>query len=440
MWPMDHAPPTAQDLAKFLDAAVSPAHAVYEVSQRLQAAGYQRLDERATWSFQPGQRFYVTRATGSVIAVEAGQAPPSEAGYRIIGAHTDSPNLRLRPHFDVRSQNHVMLSVEPYGSPLLHTWLDRDLGYAGTAFISGVGPVLIRSAEAIARVSSLAIHLNRDVNRQGLKLESQTPLRPTIALEHASCEVSPFWVELLADLTRALGRPVESDEITALDIGLFDIAPANVFGGGKGLLASGRLDNLVSCYAALLGLLSASAIGSGTRVVVLYDHEEVGSRSGSGAQSPFLDDVLARVASARAPDDREAAPRALARSVMLSADMAHAVHPNFSDKHDEQHGPKLGCGPAMKTNANQSYASDLEATFALEQAARHANLKLQRFAARNDIPCGSTIGPIVAARSGIRVAEIGNPMLSMHSCRELMAVADLEPYIDVLRAWFEPGI
>lgn len=429
-------PSVALDLGQFLNAAVSPAHAVDEVKQRLLQAGYEKLDERAPWSFEPHQRFYVTRATGSIIAVESGNAPPSEAGYRIIGAHTDSPNLRLRPQFDVRSQGHALLSVEPYGSPLLHTWLDRDLGIAGTVVVSGVGPVLIRCPDPVARISSLAVHLNRDVNRQGLKFESQTHLRPTVALDLGGQELSLLWNVIVAELGNTLSRPVERSEIALLDVGLFDVAGACIFGAGKDLLASGRLDNLVSCHAALAALTSAPPIGSCTRVVVLYDHEEVGSRSGSGAQSSFLGDVLSRLASAAASADREASERSLARSLMVSADMAHAVHPNFSDKHDEQHGPKLGAGPALKTNANQSYATDLEAMAAVEQAARVAGVTLQRYAARNDIPCGSTIGPIAAARSGLRVTDIGNPMLSMHSSREVMAVADIEPYINVMRAWF----
>jgi aspartyl aminopeptidase len=244
----------------------------------------------------------------------------------------------------------------------------------------------------------------------------------------------------MAELTQSLSRPVQEADVAALDVGLFDVAGARRLGTGRELLASARLDNLASCHAALLALFSAQPIGPSTRVVVLYDHEEVGSRSSSGAQSPFLNDVLSRLASAGALDDREASVRALARSLMVSADMAHAVHPNFPDKHDEQHGPKLGHGPALKTNANQSYASDPEAMVALEQAARHVQVQLQRFTARNDIPCGSTIGPIVAARSGIRVTDVGNPMLSMHSCREVVAVADLEPYVKLLRAWLDSGI
>ena len=170
----------ASDLASFLDSAVSPAHVVYEVTRRLRQANFQPLDERSAWSYQPGQRCFVTRGTGSIIAFETGHSPPSESGFLLVGAHTDSPNLRLRPNFDVRAQGHGLLSVEPYGSPLLHTWLDRDLGVAGTLVIAGSGPILFRSLEPIARISSLAIHLNRDVNQQGLKLDAQSHLRPTI--------------------------------------------------------------------------------------------------------------------------------------------------------------------------------------------------------------------------------------------------------------------
>ena len=434
---MHDTPTLISDLTRFLDYAVSPAHAVCEITRRLEQSGFSRYEEHAAWTIEPGHRFYVTRATGSIIAVDVGQVPPSEVGYVIIGAHTDSPNLRLRPKFDAQSQDHVLLSVEPYGSPLLHTWLDRDLGVAGTVHVSGVGAVLVRSSHAVARVSSLAVHLNRDVNRQGLKLDQQTQLRPTIALEAVAGARSVLWDNILAELAASLARTVQPEEVTVLDLGLFDIAGANCVGARGELLTSARLDNLVSCHAAVSALETAQPAPQATRVVVLYDHEEVGSRSNTGAQSPFLSDVLARVACMGSPAGTEAAYRASARSRLLSADMAHGVHPNYADKHDEQHRPRLGCGPALKTNANQAYASDPDARAAVIQAARRANVELQQFASRNDIPCGSTIGPIAAARTGLRVADIGSPMLSMHSCREVMAISDIAPYIAVMRAWFE---
>jgi len=429
--------PQASDLASFLDCAVSPAHAVHEVTRRLHQANYLPLDERAPWSFLPGQRSFVTRGAGSIIAFEAGQQPPSEAGFVLIGAHTDSPNLRLRPKFDVRSQGHALLAVEPYGGPLLHTWLDRDLSVAGTVMVADVGPVLFRCLEPIARISSLAIHLNREVNKQGLKLELQTQLRPTVALDSAQTERSPLWDIILADLSKRLSRNVALLDILAFDLGLFDDQGTRFVGTQRELLSSGRLDNLASCHASITALLSAHPVGAATRVVVLYDHEEVGSRSSSGAQSPLLTDVLDRIATAAAPLDREATVRALARSLMLSADMAHGVHPNFSDKHDEEHRPKLGAGPVLKINVNQSYSTDLAAMAAVESASRAANVALQKFVSRNDIPCGSTIGPIAAARTGIRTADIGNPMLSMHSCREVMAAADIEPMVNLMKAWLE---
>ena len=427
----------ASDLASFLDSAVSPAHAVYEVTRRLRQSNFQPLDERSTWTFQPGQRSFVTRGTGSIVAFEAGQAPPSEAGFLLIGAHTDSPNLRLRPKFDVRAQGHALLSVEPYGSPLLHTWLDRDLCVAGTLVVADAEPILFRCLEPVARISSLAIHLNRDVNQQGLKLEAQTQLRPTIALDASDTEPSPLWTLILADLGKRLGRTVELAEILAFDLGLFDELGTRFVGANRELLTSGRLDNLASCHGAVTALLSAAPIGAATRVVVLYDHEEVGSRSSTGAQSPLLSDVLARIAAAAAPLDREAFARAQARSLLLSADMAHAVHPNFSDKHDEEHRPRLGAGPVLKINVNQSYSTDIAAMAAVETASRAAGCTLQKFVTRNDIPCGSTIGPITAARTGIRTADVGAPLLSMHSCREVMAAADIAPTIQLMKAWLE---
>ena len=429
----------ASDLASFLDCAVSPSHAVYEVTRRLRQANYLPLDERATWSFQPGQRSFVTRGSGSIIAFEAGSQPPSEAGFVIIGAHTDSPNLRLRPKFDARSEGHAILNVEPYGSPLLHTWLDRDLSVAGTLVVADVGPVLFRCTEPIARIPSLAIHLNRDVNKDGLKLQLQTQLRPTIALD-AGLDRSPLWDVILSDLSKRLGRNVALFDILAFDLGLFDEQGTRFVGTNRELLSSGRLDNLVSCHAAVTALLSALPVGAATRVVVLFDHEEVGSRSSTGAQSPLLTNTLERLAAAASPVDREAAVRAFAHSLLLSADMAHAVHPNYGDKHDDEHRPMLGGGPVLKINVNQAYATDLTAVAAVESASRAAGGVLQKFVTRNDIPCGSTIGPIAAARTGIRAADMGSPMLSMHSCREVMAAMDVEPTINLMKAWFEMAL
>jgi aspartyl aminopeptidase len=430
----------ASDLASFLDSAVSPAHAVYEVTRRLRQANFLPLDERSAWSYQSGQRCFVTRGAGSIVAFEAGQSPPSESGFVMVGAHTDSPNLRLRPNFDTRAQGHGLLSVEPYGSPLLHTWLDRDLGVAGTLMIAGSGPILFRSLEPVARISSLAIHLNRDVNQQGLKLEAQSHLRPTITLEPAATERTPLWDSILDDVSKRLARKVTLEEVLAFDLGLFDEQGTRFVGTGRELLSSGRIDNLASCHAAVTALLGAQSIGPATRVVVLYDHEEVGSRSSAGAQSTLLSDVLFRIATAASPLDKEAYTRAQAHSLLLSADMAHAIHPNYGDKHDEEHRPRLGAGPVLKFNSNQSYSTDIGAMAAVENASRAASVALQKFVSRNDIPCGSTIGPITAARTGIRTADVGSPMLSMHSCREVMAAADITPYIKLMMAWLEMAL
>jgi len=406
----------------------------------LRQASFLPMDERDAWSFQPGQRAFVTRGVGSIIAFEVGHQPPSEAGFVLIGGHTDSPNLRLRPKFDVRSQGHAILAVEPYGGPLLHTWLDRDLNVAGTVVVADAGPILFRCVEPVARISSLAIHLNRDVNQQGLKLESQTQLRPTIALDSEDTKRSPLWDVILGDLSKRLSRTVDLPDILAFDLGLFDDQGTRFVGTQRELLTSGRIDNLASCHAAVAALLSAQPVGAATRAVVLFDHEEVGSRSSSGAQSPLLTDVLERIAQAAAQLDREAVPRAFARSLLLSADMAHGVHPNYAEKHDEEHRPRLGGGPVLKVNANQSYSTDLAAMAAVERASRAANGTLQKFVSRNDIPCGSTIGPIAAARTGIRTADIGSPMLSMHSCREVMAAADIAPMVNLMKAWLEIAV
>jgi aspartyl aminopeptidase len=225
-------------------------------------------------------------------------------------------------------------------------------------------------------------------------------------------------------------------EVSAFDLCLRDATPATLLGHEDAFIASGRIDNLVSTYAGLSALLDATEPHPSTKVLVLYDHEEVGSRSFAGAQSTLLGDVLTRLANRLSPTDSEASYRAMAASLLLSADMAHALHPNYNDKHDDLHRPLLGRGPVLKSNAGQSYATDSVSAAAIHDAASRANIELQRFVTRSDMPCGSTIGPLAASRQGIRTVDIGNPMLAMHSCRELCAASDIVPYTQLMHEWY----
>ncbi|MFO7180818.1 MAG: M18 family aminopeptidase [Pseudomonadota bacterium] len=422
----DVARDAARDLLSFIDRSPSPYHAVGEVVSRLQAGGFRAFDERDGWEMAPGTRGYVVRG-GSVIAFVLGMHPPAQTGFRLIGAHTDSPNLRVKPAARFDNVGYAQLSVEVYGGVLLGTWLDRDLSIAGRLVLADGSEMLVRLPEATCRVPSLAIHLNREVNKEGLTLNTQQHLAPVLGLEH---ENPP---ELIERLLAARGvSDVRPEDVLGFDLCLFDVTPGAIGGANGEFLFSARLDNLASCHAATAALLRATRPVEHTRVVALYDHEEVGSQSATGARSAFLEQVLERLALAAPDAPRDAKARAFARSLLVSADMAHAVHPNYADKHDKQHRPLLGKGPVIKFNVNQSYATEASGAAAFVAACRAEGLSPQRFVSRNDMPCGSTIGPISAARLGIRTVDVGNPMLSMHSCREMAAVADVEPMIRVL--------
>ena len=425
--------PEASDLATFLDAGKTPYHAVAETARRLIQAGFRAFREQDTWQILPGTRGFVVRAGGSIVAFQVGSRPPAEAGFAIFGAHTDSPNLRLKPLPDITSVGYRQLAVEVYGGVLLSTWLDRDLSLAGRIVLADGKTELVDVERTVCRVPNLAIHLNRDVNTTGLQLNAQTQLVPVIGLE----ESEGGFGELLAEALRSTpSNGASMKDVLGFDLCLYDVQRASIAGQNQEFLFSSRLDNLASCHAELCALLQASKDPEATRVVALYDHEEVGSQSASGARSLFLSDVLERLALGCSPQDPSALPRASSRSLLVSADMAHAVHPNYADKHDKQHRPMLGLGPVIKVNVNQSYASDGPAIAAFSGACRARDITAQHFSSRNDVPCGSTIGPISAARLGIRTVDVGNPMLSMHSCREMAAVADVAPMISALTELF----
>ena len=434
-------PDLVPDLLAFIDRSPTPYHAVAEGVRRLEAAGFVRLSERDVWDHGPGARHFVVRAEGSLMAFQVGSLPPAQSGFRILGAHTDSPNLRLKPQPDVSAHGYRQLAVEPYGGVLLHTWLDRDLSLAGRVTIrsdSGVDTVLIDFARPLLRVPNLAIHLFREVSRDGLKLDPQKHLVPVIGLEDA-----PGIRELLASELRAQDlRDVSAEQVLSFDLMVYDTQPSAVIGARGEFISASRIDNLASSHAALTALLRACEEGCAgfTRVVALYDHEEVGSRSVHGAAGSFLADLLERAVSGFKDGEKDGEPQALLRalstSTLLSIDMAHAVHPNYSDRHEAGHHPVMGRGPVIKINANQSYATDAETAGLFSNLCADVDVTPQHFVTRSDLACGSTIGPITAARVGVRTADVGNPMLAMHSCREMAGTGDVEPMVDVLHAFY----
>jgi len=419
----------ARDLCTYLEASPSPYHAVEETVRRLRAAGFSELRENEEWILRPHDARYVTRADASVIAFRVGDRSPVESGFRIVGAHTDSPNLRLKPQPAVDKEGYAQLGVEVYGGVLLYTWLDRDLGVAGRLVVEEDDGTLsrrvVRIATPIARVSSLAIHLDREVNDKGLQLNKQNHLAPMIGLGDGKAAVE--------NLLRALGA--DPSRVRGFDLGLYDLVAPTLGGQDDAFVFGARLDNLASCHAATTVLAGAPEGAAATRVVALFDHEEVGSASAQGAAGPFLRDVLQRIVDAT-ENSRGAFLRALAHSFCISADMAHAVHPNYVDKHEGKHMPKIGKGPVVKTNVQQRYATDGETGARFRALCRQVDVPVQDFVTRTDLACGSTIGPITAAQLGIATVDVGNPMLSMHSIRELCGAADVGMMIAALSRFF----
>jgi aspartyl aminopeptidase len=422
----------ADDLLAFVAAAPSPYHAVAEMTRRLDRAGFTQLSETARWELGPGDRRYVVRDGGSLIALRVGRRPLVDTGVRLIGTHTDSPTLKVRPIEDVRRHGYAQVGVEPYGGLLAHTWLDRDLTLAGRLAVLDDGVVstrLVHLERPILRVPSLAIHLFRELRDKGLRLDPQQHLVPVLG--------PPSAPALRSVVAEAAG--VDADTVVGHDLVTADTQPPARGGIDGGAIHAPRLDNLASCHAALLALRDADD-GDATQVLVANDHEEVGSATAEGARGSFLDDTITRLVQAVDGPEPQARARALARSLLVSCDMAHAVHPNYADRHETEHRPRLGGGPVVKLNANQSYASDAGSIGWFTARARDVGVDVQYFVVRADLPCGSTIGPLTAARLGVQTVDVGNAMLSMHSCREQASAADVAPLVSVLRAHLEAPV
>ncbi len=413
------------DLCAFVDAGPSPYHVVAEMARRLEAAGFSRLHERDVWSLAPGAARYVVRDAGTIAAFRVGDRPPSEGGFRLIGAHTDSPTFKVRPVADVRRAGYRLVGVEVYGGPLAHTWMDRDLTLAGRVVLRDGSTHLVHLPGAPLRIPSLAIHLARELRDEGLKLDPQRHLVPVWSHRGGAGEQG---------LLQALAEQLDVDrrDIGGHDLVTADTQPAGVGGEEDEWVLAPRLDNLASCHAGLLALTGAG-VGTATQVLVANDHEEVGSGSAAGARGSFLEHVLLRITASLDGTDPQALPRALASSRLVSSDMAHAVHPNYADRHDPEHQPTLGGGPVIKSNANQSYATDASGAAWFAARCEDAGVPFQHFVVRADMPCGSTIGPLTATRLGVATVDVGNPLLSMHSCREQAAVGDIQPMVAALR-------
>jgi aspartyl aminopeptidase len=420
------------DLLSFIDASPTPWHAVATCEQRLQAAGWTRVEESDhAWLCAPGDRGYVVKQGGSIVAWKGGTKSLPEAGFRAIGAHTDSPNLRIKPNPDrPASAGCATLGLEPYGGVLLATWMDRDLGVAGRVAVRSAGgglnveTRLLRVDQPLCRIPNLAIHLNRGVNNDGLVVDRNKHLPALWAMAPDGDEGG--FRRWLAEELR-----VAADAILGWDLCLFDVVPSTLSGRDREFVNAPRLDNLGSCHAALSALLAVDEDAEGTALIALFDHEEIGSRTTRGAGSAFLGDVLGRLVGGSPTD----LARAKAKSFLVSADMAHAQHPNFADYHDGQHAPRLNGGPVLKTHQEWRYATDAGATAVWRGLCADAGVPLQEFTIRSDLACGSTIGPIVTTALGIEGVDVGNPMLSMHSIREMCGSADQPLMIRAMTAF-----
>jgi aspartyl aminopeptidase len=414
----------AQQMLDFISASPTPFHCVAEARRRLDEAGYAGLDERSEWDLDDDAGYFVERGGGSIIAFRTGGRSPAEAGFRVVGAHTDSPNLRLKPRPGRKSDGWLRADVEVYGGPILPTWVDRDLGLAGRLVVrrtnGNLEQVLVDIDRPIARIPTLAIHLSRKVNEEGLKLDNHRDLGPALALlGGGDSDVAPSAAILSAVAEAA---HVDVDAIRGHDLCFYDLAPPTIGGLREELVFSARLDNQAMCHAAMAGLLASPAEllpPSQTAVVALFDHEEVGSNSARGAAGPFLKDVLTRIAGGVTEMSR-----AMPSSLLVSADMAHAVHPSRADRHDGEHLPRINGGPVVKTHVGQRYATDAYTGAAFRSLCAAVDSPVQEFVVRQDIPCGSTIGPITAAELGMPTVDVGNPMLSMHSVREMAGAHD----------------
>ena len=411
-----------QDLGAFVTASPSSYHAAAEVARRAEAAGFARLAEDAAWDVTPGGRYVVVR-DGSVIAFTLPDAAGPTTGFTILGAHTDSTGFKLKPKPTTHGAGGWwQAGVEVYGGPLLNSWLDRELELAGRIVTLDGTERLVRTGPML-RIPQLAIHLDRGVNDNGLTLDKQRHTQPVWGLGDAES------ADVLAALAADAG--VDPATIGGYDVVLADTQPGRAFGAGQALFASARLDNLLSAHAgltALLGRASSTAGGSTSgaasiEMLAAFDHEEIGSASRSGAAGPFLEDVLVRISTALGATAEQRA-QAYAASLHVSSDVGHAVHPNYAERHDPANHPVAGGGPILKINANQRYATDAHGAAAWTVACATAGVPTQEFVSNNVLPCGSTIGPISAARLGIRTVDVGVPILSMHSARELTAVVD----------------
>ncbi len=419
-----------QDLFAFLQAATTPFHAAAEMARRLTKAGFITLDEREDWNLESQKKYFVTRNDSAIIAFTTGKGNPAETGLRMTGAHTDSPCPKVKPNPDMKVLGYQQLAVETYGGALLATWFDRDLSLAGRVTWQdkdgNLHSNLVDFVRPIAVIPSLAIHLDREANNNR-SINPQKELPPVLSLLTEGDESQTFNQLLAAELEK---QNITGAEVLDYEMFFYDTQGPALIGLKEEFVASARLDNLLSCYVIMEALINADS--EQPSLLVCNDHEEIGSQSTTGADGPFLTQVLERICGTAVD-----LTRAMQRSVMISADNAHGIHPNFPDRHDENHGPMLNKGPVIKINAKQRYATSSETSALIRKLCKEAGVPVQAFVARTDMGCGSTIGPITSSKLGVATLDIGLPTFGMHSIRELAGSDDAAGLTKVLELFFQ---
>ena len=410
-----------QQLINFLNASPTPFHATHNMAVILTENGFNELRETNKWN-TPAGKYFVTRNDSSIVAFIIGSNLLEDTGIRMVGAHTDSPCLKVKPQPERKSEGYQQLGVEVYGGVLLNPWFDRDLSLAGRVTFktskNQVKSTLVNLEKPIAIIPSLAIHLDREANKDRT-INPETDLPPILLNENETFS-----------LANVLGDAAQGGEILATDLYFYDTNPAQVIGIEEDFLASARLDNLLSCFTGLKSLLEAD--DSVSSLLVCNDHEEVGSASASGAGGTFLKDVLARIT----PNEASKI-RTVSNSLLISTDNAHGVHPNYPTKHETNHGPILNKGPAIKFNANQRYATNSETAGYFKALCQSLGIECQEFVNRADMACGSTLGPITAKELGVRTLDVGVPTFAMHSIRELAGTLDAFNLYRVLSEFYK---
>jgi aspartyl aminopeptidase len=411
---------SAQALLDYIDTSPSPWHVVATTAAMLKANGFKSLRENEPWQFKKNGRYFVVRDGASIIAFVLGKQPIAEAGFRMVGAHTDSPGLRIKPKAAQSNEGIAQLGVEVYGGPILATFTDRDLSLAGRVNVrngNGFDTHLIQFDQSVVRLPNLAIHMNREVNDKGLVLNKQTGLLLIFGL-------SPNHEEAYALFTNKIAQQlnIATKDILTWDLNVYDTQKGSFWGVDEDFIANSQLDNLASCHAALCALLDTHD-QEATAICALFDHEEVGSESATGAGGSFMQDIIQRICSATDTNE-EGRLRALANSFFISADMAHAFHPNHAGVYEPCHHVRVNQGPVIKSNANQRYSTNADTAARFIQLCERAGVPYQQYAHRTDLGCGSTIGPIIASRLGVASVDVGNAMWAMHSVRESAGVAD----------------